>query len=354
MNSETGLLPSDGGFMNYQAAVFRSTNTIRLASKQLKDPGPQEVLVKIRACGVCGSDIHLFHGTPASADATPPVVLGHEFAGEVAAIGIAVSDFQPGDQVTVDPNISCGACWYCRNGERHLCANLTAIGVNFDGGFAEYCVVPAIQVYRFNRKIPFHHAAMSEPVACCLHGIDRVGMKEGQTVAVAGCGAIGLIMIQLSLLGGASRVYASDPIEKRRNLALSLGAIPVDPRQQPLPEAVRSDNPEGVDISIECAGNPGAMMEAMKSLRRGGTGMFFSVPDVDAVLELPSFELFFRELTIMGSFVNPATQGRAVNLIASGKIQLEPLVTHRLPLDSINEAFQIFGNSEVIKIMITL
>ncbi len=340
--------------MEYRAAVFKGVGQIELETRSARSPGAKEVLIRNRACGVCGTDLHLFHGAPGSADAAPPVVLGHEFSGEVREVGGQVTGLHTGDHVTIDPNISCGECWYCRNGERNLCSNLTAIGVNFDGGFAEYCVVPFGQVYRVAPDVPFHHAAMAEPLACCLHGIDRSGLMEGQTVAVVGTGAIGLMMVQLAFLGGASKVYASDPVERRRKIAEQFGAIPMDPGRQELPEVIRGDTPEGVDLAIECAGNPAAMMQAFKSVRRGGTALFFSVPETDAVLKLPSYDVFFRELKILGSFTNPATQGRAVNLISSGKLQLEPLISHQIPLDSIGEAFELFGQAEALKIVVSL
>jgi len=298
--------------------------------------------------------LHLFCGAPGSTNTNPPVVLGHEFVGDVIEVGSQVPGLKCGDLVTIDPNISCGQCWYCRMGEPNLCTNLTAVGVNFDGGFAEYCVVPSSQVYHFKTKVPYHHAAMAEPVACCLHGIDRIGLREGQTVAVVGSGAIGLIMVQLALLGGASQVFASDPIERRRKIAEQVGAVPVNPTQIDLSSFVRTRYPQGVDVAIECAGNPIAMQEAIESVRRGGTVMLFSVPNVDAVLQLQPYQLFQRELKILGSFTNPNTQGRAVDLILSKRIQLEPLITHRLPLESIKEAFQLFGNPDAIKIIVEM
>jgi 2-desacetyl-2-hydroxyethyl bacteriochlorophyllide A dehydrogenase len=338
--------------MTYRAAVFQDIGKIELENKNLTKPGAKEVLIRNRACGVCGTDLHLYHGAPGSADATPPVVLGHEFSGEVVEVGTEVPDLGPGDPVTVDPNLACGECFYCRSGERNLCSNLTAIGVNFDGGFAQYSLVPFNQVYRFEQPVAFHHAAMAEPLACCLHGIDRVGLLEGQSVAVVGCGAIGLIMVQLAFLAGAGRVFASDPVEKRRHIAERFGAIPIDPNQKELPATLRQDLPEGVDAAIECAGNPRAILQAIESVRRGGTVMLFSVPEVDAIVQLPAYKVFHGELTILGSFTNPATQGRAVNLISLGRIQLEPLISHRLPLESITEAFGLFGTPEAIKIVI--
>jgi 2-desacetyl-2-hydroxyethyl bacteriochlorophyllide A dehydrogenase len=340
--------------MKYRAAVFKKIRTIEIEYKNLRSPDAGEVLIRNRACGVCGTDLHLYQGAPGSTGTKPPVVLGHEFAGEVVETGSQVRDLQPGDLVTIDPNIACGRCTYCRMGEPNLCSSLAAIGVNYDGGFAEYCVVPRSQVYVFDTNVPYHHAAMSEPVACCLHGIDRIGFKEGQTVAVVGSGAIGLIMVQLAFLSGASRVFASDPIQRRREIAEQLGAITADPARLDLCSAVRDTLPEGVDAAIECAGNPTAMNAAIKSVRRGGTALLFSVPSVKTVVNLQPYQIFHRELRILGSFTNPYTQGRAVDLIGSGKIQLEPLITHRLPLESIQEAFQIFGNPDAVKIVIEM
>ncbi len=338
--------------MTYTAAVFDAPHKISMQSREAKTPGPGEILIRIRACGVCGTDIHIYHGSKGSAEVTPPVVLGHEMAGEIAAVGDGVSNFQPGDTVTVDPNMPCGGCLYCRSGHRHLCQDLTAIGVNLDGGFAEYCLVPECLVYRLPKSVPFEVCAPAEPVACCLHGVDRAGIGSGSTVAVVGTGAIGLIMVQLAFLSGADRVYVSEINERRRELAGGLGAVTIDPAEEDFVRFVKSDTGDGVDVSIECAGVPEAMAQALGCVRRGGSAVLFSVPEPDAVLTVAPFEIFHRELTIRGSFTNPATQGRAVRLIASKKLPLEEIVTHRFALTDVEAAFRAQVSPDSIKVMV--
>ena len=199
-----------------RAAVFHGVRDIRLEERERRRPGRGEVAVRVKACGVCGTDVHMYHGAPGSVQIRPPVVLGHELSGEVAEVGAGVDRLADGDRVTVDPNMPCGRCFYCRIGRGHLCESLRAVGVTQDGGFAEYCIVPASQVYRVRQSVSFEAAALAEPLACCLHGIDRMAIRPGQEVAVFGVGPIGLMAVQLAFLSGASRVFASDPRELRR------------------------------------------------------------------------------------------------------------------------------------------
>lgn len=198
-------------------------------------PVPGEVLLRVAACGVCGTDIHIFHGEKGSAEVTPPVVLGHEFAGVVEELGSGVTALQIGEHVAVDPNIYCGHCHFCRIGKKQLCENLRAIGVNQNGGFAQYCVCPAAQCLPLNPALPLEHGAMTEPLACCIHGIDRAALRSGDIVCIIGGGAIGLLMVQLARLSGASHVILSEPVQARRDIALQIGADAViDPLQENL------------------------------------------------------------------------------------------------------------------------
>ena len=200
----------------------------------------KEVLIKVAACGVCGTDVHIFHGDKGSAEVTPPVVLGHELSGTVVSVGDNVTSLTDGDHVTVDPNSYCGQCHYCRIGKKQLCTSLYAVGVNRDGGFAEYCYVPEAQCYRLNEDIPLEFGAMAEPLACCIHGIDNAEIRTGDTVLVVGGGAIGLMMVQLAKLSGASKVILSEPVEMRRRIGLQVGADAVlDPMHENLKERLR-------------------------------------------------------------------------------------------------------------------
>ena len=178
-----------------KASRFMGNMTFEVADLPMPKAGPGELVVHNKVCGVCGTDVHIYHGEPGSADVNPPVVLGHEYSGEVMEVGQGVTGFAVGDHVTIDPNISCGHCQYCQNGKKQLCETMEAIGVTRDGGFAEYSLIPAAQAFKLDPSVPFEAAAMAEPLACCLHGIDLAGIQAGDKVCVVGGGAIGLIMV---------------------------------------------------------------------------------------------------------------------------------------------------------------
>ena len=316
-------------------------------------PGPGEVVIKNMVCGVCGTDVHIFHGEPGSADVTPPVVLGHEYSGEVVEVGEGVTALKPGDHVTVDPNIYCGECVYCRNGKKQLCETMQAVGVTRDGGFGEYSLVPAAQAFKLGDSVPYEAGAMAEPVACCLHGIDLAGIKAGDRVCIVGGGAIGLIMLQLAKLSGASSLVLSEPNEKRRQVALSLGAdAAIDPTAPDAGSAYEAALGDGADVVIECVGNNAAVKSAFQLAKKGATIVLFSVPKVDATFDLPLFDVYKKELTIKGSFVNPDTHERAVRLINSGKLDFTSIITHRFNLDQLPEAIAMQMSSESIKVVV--
>lgn len=318
------------------------------------DLAADEVLLRVAACGVCGTDVHIYHGDKGSADVDPPVVLGHELAGVVEAVGSGVTKLAVGDHVAIDPNIYCGECHYCRKGKKQLCTNLFAIGVNRDGGFADHCYAPQAQCYKLNQEIPLAHGAMAEPLACCLHGIDRANIQVGDTVCVIGGGAIGLLMVQLAKLSGASRVILSELVALRREIGLSVGADwAVDPIHESLSGRIQELlGADGVDVVIECVGNPTATAQAFEAAKRGTTVLLFSVPKAGTAHPLSLEDVYQKELTIVGSIINPDTHQRAVDLINSGRIQLEPLITHRFPVEQVKEAILMQMGSESIKVIV--
>ena len=314
----------------------------------------KEVLIKVAACGVCGTDVHIFHGDKGSAEVTPPVVLGHELSGTVVSVGDNVTSLTVGDHVTVDPNSYCGQCHYCRIGKKQLCTSLYAVGVNRDGGFAEYCYVPEAQCYRLNDDIPLEFGAMAEPLACCIHGIDNAEIRTGDTVLVVGGGAIGLMMVQLAKLSGASKVILSEPVEMRRRIGLQVGADAVlDPMHENLKERLRELTGEsGADVVIECVGNTAATAQAFEAAKRGTTLLLFSVPKAGAIHPLSLEDVYQKELRIVGSMINPDTHQRAVNLINSGRIQLAPIITHRFPIEKLKEAILMQMSNESLKVLV--
>ena len=223
-----------------KAAVFLGKEKIETRELDIPKLRDGEILIKVMASGICGTDVHIFHGSPGATEATVPVVLGHEFSGEVVECAPKTSRIKVGDKVTVDPNMYCGNCDYCLNGKKNYCTSMSAIGVNQNGGFEAYCAVPEKQAILLSPDVDYEEAAMAEPVACCLRGIDNIGITQGDTVCVIGGGAIGQIMAQLAKISGASKVVVSEPVKMRRDLAISLGAdAAIDPMAGDLKEQLK-------------------------------------------------------------------------------------------------------------------
>ena len=336
-----------------KASRFLGNKTFAVADLPTPHAGPGELVLRNQVCGVCGTDVHIYHGEPGSADVNPPVVLGHEYSGEVVEVGKGVTGFAVGDHVTVDPNIYCGHCAYCQNGKKQLCPSMEAIGVTRDGGFAQYSRIPASQAFKLEPTVPWEAAAMAEPLACCLHGIDLAGIQVGDKVCVVGGGAIGLLMVQLAKLSGASQIVLSEPNEKRRQVGLQLGAnAALDPTRPDAQEAFAQVLDGGANVVIECVGNVPAVKSAFQFAGKGATVLLFSVPKVDATFDLPLFDVYKKELTIKGSFVNPDTHARAVALINSGKVDFDPIITHRFTLDQLPEAIAMQMSDASIKVVV--
>jgi len=332
-----------------KANYFIGNGAFELRDTEAPHAGPGEVVIMNMVCGVCGTDVHIKNGEPGSAQVDPPVVLGHEYSGQVVEVGEGVTTLKPGDHVTVDPNIYCGQCVYCRNGKKQLCESMQAVGVTRNGGFAQYSLVPESQAFLLDRQVPFEAGAMAEPLACCIHGIDLAGIRPGQTVCIVGGGAIGLIMLQLAKLSGAARLILSEPNEKRRQAALTLGAdLAVDPTDPAAYGAVKGT----ADVVIECVGNNRAVQSAFDFAKKGAVLVLFSVPKPDAQFPLPLFDVYKKELTIKGSFVNPDTHDRAVALINAGRVDFGPIITHRYPLAQLPEAIAAQSGSESIKVVV--
>ena len=336
-----------------KASRFLGNKTFAVTDLPTPHAGPGELVLRNQVCGVCGTDVHIYHGEPGSADVNPPVVLGHEYSGEVVEVGEGVTGFAVGDHVTVDPNIYCGHCAYCQNGKKQLCPSMEAIGVTRDGGFAQYSRIPASQAFKLEPTVPWEAAAMAEPLACCLHGIDLAGIQVGDKVCVVGGGAIGLLMVQLAKLSGASQIVLSEPNEKRRQVGLQLGAnAALDPTRPDAQEAFAQVLGGGANVVIECVGNVPAVKSAFQFAGKGATVLLFSVPKVDATFDLPLFDVYKKELTIKGSFVNPDTHARAVALINSGRVDFDPIITHRFTLDQLPEAIAMQMSDASIKVVV--
>ncbi|MBQ7900939.1 MAG: zinc-dependent alcohol dehydrogenase family protein, partial [Clostridia bacterium] len=318
-----------------KAAVFYGKENLKIENIKIPElSSPDDVLIRVRACGICGTDMHIFDGDEGAAPTPPGTVLGHEFAGEVVAVGTGVAGLQPGDMVCVDPNLLCNTCDYCREGIGHFCENMTGIGTTVNGGFAEYCVVPKSQAYKFDDSITYAQAAMTEPVACCLHGIDMCDIQPGATVAVIGGGMIGLLMLQLAKLKGAAKLIMIEPIDTKRQLAEKLGAdITINPYNQDVSAVLEENGISRISTVIECVGKPATMKQAISLAGKKSTVMMFGLTKPDDEIAIKPFDIFKKEITLRASYINPYTQKRALSLINSKKIDVDAMIYNTISVD---------------------
>jgi len=334
-----------------KAAIFYNPSNYEVKTVAEPAVGPGDVLIDVKACGVCGTDNLILNGAYA---ASFPLILGHEYSGIIREIGEEVKGFAVGDPVAVDPNILCGECFYCRRGEGNLCKEYIALGVTRNGGFAELSSAPSSNVYKLDDNVDIIEAALIEPLACCIRGLERGEVHHGDVVVVLGGGPIGNMILQLARLAGAGRIVVAEPLSARRELALSSGADQVlDPETDDILEAIRQVEPEGADLVFECSGSQSAQEISAYLVRRGGTIVLFGCSSEDQRLSISPSRIVENELTVKGSHNNPYTAPKAARLISSGKISVSHLISHRIPLDRIEEAFDLFGREGVDKIVIT-
>lgn len=323
-----------------KSAVFQGKRKIVIEERKEREPNNNEVMIRVQACGVCGTDVHIYEGAEGAAKTNPPTILGHEFSGIVSAIGTDVKTVKPGDRVCVDPNDMCGECYYCRLGKAHFCENMVGIGTTVDGGFSEYCTVREKQVYKIPDSLSFVEAAMTEPVGCCLHGMDMTGISTGDTCLIVGGGTIGLIMVQLAKLSGCAVIILAEPIASKRDKAKKLGAdIAFDPLAEDINEILNANSIKTINKAIECVGTKDTMKYTIDHTGKGGVAMLFGLTNPGATMDILPFELFKNEITVKASFINPYTHGRALELLGRKKLDVLSLITDEVKLDDINEIF---------------
>lgn len=310
-----------------KGAVFYGKHDLRVEETDMPKVGPEDVLIQVKACGVCGTDVHIYEGDKGAADVTPPTILGHEFSGVVAEAGAEVTNYKVGDRVCIDPNCYCGKCDFCRNGIAHFCTDMIGYGTTVNGGFAEYCSVNQRQVYKLGDNTSFEQGAMTEPVACCLHGVDMCNIKPGSSVVVIGGGMIGLLMLQLAKLAGAARIALLEPVESKRQVAKELGAdICIDPIKEDIKKALKAAGMEWVNTVIECVGRTSTIEQAIDIVGNKGTVMMFGLTKPDDTVAVKPFQIFQKEIELKASFINPYTQARALELIDAGKLDVSSMV----------------------------
>lgn len=325
--------------------VIEAPNSYKIIERPPAEIGPHDALVRVAACGVCGTDRHIFLG---EYPANYPVVPGHEFCGVVEQVGAEVKDLAVGDKVSVDPNILCGQCPSCREGYPNLCYNMKALGVNIDGGFAPYCRVPVSQIYRLPPEVDLVDMAAAEPLACVLHGVDLIQVKAGTQGVVFGAGFIGQLMAQVFRLQGVSRIVVVEPQANKRKIAAEMGFETADPNSQE--EMNRLGKDGEFDYAIDCAGAGNVLEQCVNLVRRGGKVLLFAVYGEEQKIPITPYEIYRKEIHLIGSFTYPDTQARAIRLLAAGKIKLDSLTT-KISVDEIPAILN--GEREVVKGVVT-
>lgn len=324
-----------------KAARFYEKHRLIVEDVPVRQPDDNGVLIRVRYCGVCGTDVHIFEGDKGSARVDPPVILGHELSGDVIKVGEKVKNIKIGDRVSVDPNLYCGKCYFCANGKKHLCEHMVGLGTAADGGFAEYVTVPEELVFPVADNVSYEAAAMTEPISCCLHGMNLTDVDIGDTVMIVGTGNIGMIMLQLAKHAGAAKIIAVEPNEKRREKAKCLGAdICIDPLSDDTEAILGANGVKNIERVIDCAGLTSTAEYSVKYAGRGATVMLFGLTAPDDEMSLKPFELFQKELTIKGSFVNPDSFEKAGRLLETGAVKVDRLITDIVPLDDIQSVFE--------------
>ncbi|MCO8273473.1 zinc-dependent alcohol dehydrogenase family protein [Actinoplanes sp. TRM 88003] len=326
-----------------RAAVVVTPGTIAVEQVPDPTPGPTDVVVKPAATGICGTDLHIMDGEFAPSF---PIVPGHEFAGEIVAVGSEVSDYAVGDQVAVDPSLYCGYCYYCKRARGNQCENWAAIGVTVSGGAAEFVAAPMANLFKLPSHLAARDAALIEPLSCAVRGFDVLPRAMATSYLIYGSGTMGLMMLELAKRAGAESVSMVDLNPARLETAERLGCTATTT------SAAELDAPRGFDVVIDCTGAEAAIRDGLSRVGRGGTYLQFGVSSYDARVAIEPYEIYRREITITGSMAVLHSFDRAGQLLAAGVLDPSIFVSHRFPLDDYAQALDQFRAGVGRKILI--
>ncbi len=318
-----------------ESVVIRKPREIFVMEKEIPEPGPGEVLIQVMASGICGTDLHIYRGEYLG---DYPVIPGHEFSGVVAATGSQVTRFNFGDRVAVEPNIACENCSQCLNNRQNFCLNWQAIGVTLPGGMEEYVTAPEKAVFSIG-NLPYEQAAFMEPLSCVVHGVERAHIDLADKVAILGAGPIGDLILQMACLQGAAHITLLENNPGRAELACQLGADQVVNRMEDL-------QLNTYDVVIDATGVIPVMNRAIDFARHGGTVLLFGVPPSGKNMEFEAFKIFQKGLTLLSSYTSVRNSFQAISLLQTGQVQVEPLISHRLPLKELPRALEMIESHD--------
>jgi 2-desacetyl-2-hydroxyethyl bacteriochlorophyllide A dehydrogenase len=326
-----------------RAVTITAPKLLEIGAAPDPAPRPGEVVLAVAGSGICGTDLHIFEG---EYPANLPVIPGHEFAGEVVAVGAGSTTLAIGDRVTADPNIPCLHCRYCHEGRANLCTNYAAVGVTQAGAAAEYVAVPHHLCVRLPDEVDLVHAALVEPLSCALHAFDLLGPQPGRTFAVYGSGTMGLLVLQLAQRFGARSVDVIDVNEHKLATARELGCSTT------ATSAADLDPGGGWDVVVDATGVPSAIQDGLDRTARGGTFVQFGVSTPEAMVSMRPFRIYDDEIRIIGAVCPLHSFERSADLLAAGAVDVAPLISDRVPLESYAQALELFSAGRSRKIII--
>jgi len=320
-----------------KAAVFTQKEELEIRTMPIPDIKDDEVLIKVKAVGICGTDIHIYRGEYFSEF---PLIPGHEFAGIIEKTGSRVKGFQEGDRVTADPNIFCESCYFCKKNCQNHCQNIRVLGVTEHGAFAEYVAVPYKNVFALGEKVSFEKGAFVEPLACIAHGMNIIEMRLGSEILIVGGGPIGQLLLQsLNAFGGAN-IVLTDIDEGKLKLAEGHGANHVVLADGSEREEISKIAPLGFDYVIDATGIPLVVEQSIRYMKRAGTYLIFGVCPKDSEIRINPYEIFLYDWKIIGSFAIKKNFFQAVNLISTDKIATDTLVSLKGTIDDFPDMLQ--------------
>jgi L-iditol 2-dehydrogenase len=336
------------------AAVLKTTNDLRLEERPIPQPGPHDVMIAVKSVGICGSDVHYWtHGRIGDFVVKSPMVLGHESSGLIVQVGSAVKNLKAGDRVTMEPGVPCRMCSYCKEGRYNLCLDMKFMATPpIDGSLANFIVHPADLCFKLPDHVSFDEGALCEPLSVGVHACNRAGVKMGSRVLITGAGPIGLVSLLAAKVAGATTIVLVDIKEDRLQIAKTLGATAVINAKSNVAEELKAYGP--IDVSIECSGAEPAIKTAIRNTKSGGVVVLVGLGPSE--ITIPLVDAAIREVDIRGVFRYANCYPTALNLIASGRVNVNPLITHHFEFKDVIKAFETARDMKggAIKVCITV
>ncbi|MEG6510339.1 zinc-dependent alcohol dehydrogenase family protein [Desulforamulus ruminis] len=337
-----------------KALVYSNPKEFSIQEVDIPKCGENQVIIKVKVCGICKTDVHIHNGKFISKF---PLTPGHEFTGVVEEVGSKVTSFKKGDRVVADNTVLCGECYYCRRNQPLYCENFHSLGVTGPGGFAEYVLVNQDKVFKIKDHLSFDEAAFTEPTACAIHGMDMIDIQNGDNVLMFGAGPTGIILAQLLRYGGAGNLVAAAPSKFKLDILEDLGiaqTVQIDRNDESIHEKkIKSMFPKGFDVIIDATGAASVTEACFKYAKMGSKIVVYGVCDESDRIQVSPYEIFSKEYKIIGSFAQTHCFDRAINTLETGIVKVNNLISHRFSLDDYAKGLEtVISGKQSIKVLI--